>query len=96
MLSDALVTIDFALASVTAGGEDVALTPLEFKLLAAFVRDPNQVLSSDQLLELVWGSTGASKDQVKLYVGYVRRKLRHRRRRADRNRAPVRLPVQAG
>ena len=52
------------------------LTPLEFKLLSAFVRNPNQVLSSDQLLELVWGSSATSKDQVKLYVGYLRRKLR--------------------
>jgi len=76
VLSDALVTIDFALAQVTVGGQDTQLTPLEFKLLAAFVRNPNQVLSSDQLLDLVWGSNAASKDQVKLYVGYVRRKLR--------------------
>ncbi len=52
------------------------LTPLEFKLLQAFVRNPNQVLSRDQLLELVWGDAlGVSPEQVKLYVGYLRRKL---------------------
>jgi DNA-binding response OmpR family regulator len=34
------------------------------------------VLSRDQLLELVWGdSYGVAGDQVKLYVGYLRRKL---------------------
>jgi DNA-binding response OmpR family regulator len=61
---------------VTYGGRDVTLTPLEFKLLAAFVRHPRQVLSRDQLLELVWGDAyGVSGDQVKLYVGYLRRKL---------------------
>jgi DNA-binding response OmpR family regulator len=54
----------------------VQLTPLEFKLLAAFVQNPNQVLSRDQLLELVWGDPyGVSGDQVKLYVGYLRKKL---------------------
>jgi DNA-binding response OmpR family regulator len=54
----------------------VQLTPLEFKLLAVFVRHPNQVLSRDQLLELVWGDAyGVSPDQVKLYVGYLRKKL---------------------
>ncbi|KKK47976.1 hypothetical protein LCGC14_3149760, partial [marine sediment metagenome] len=48
-----------------------------FKLLAAFVRNPNQVLSLEQLLELAWGdSVGAPRDRVKLYVGYLRRKLR--------------------
>jgi DNA-binding response OmpR family regulator len=74
--SDAHVTIDFAQRSVTAGGQEVALTPLEFRLLSAFVRNPNQVLSHDQLLELAWGNVrGGERDQVKLYVGYLRRKL---------------------
>jgi DNA-binding response OmpR family regulator len=74
--ADALVTIDFGQRSVTYSGRDVALTPLEFKLLSTLVRHPRQVLSRNQLLELVWGdSYGVSGDQVKLYVGYLRRKL---------------------
>jgi DNA-binding response OmpR family regulator len=57
-------------------GELERVRGLEFKLLAAFVRHPNQVLSRDQLLELVWGdSLGVSPEQVKLYVGYLRHKL---------------------
>ena len=40
------------------------------------MQNPNQVLSRDQLLEIVWGDPyGVSGDQVKLYVGYLRRKL---------------------
>ena len=74
--ADSLVTIDFAQRAVTYAGRDVSLTPLEFKLLSAFARHPRQVLSREQLLELVWGdSFGSSGDQVKLYVGYLRRKL---------------------
>ena len=74
--ADDRVTIDFTQRTVTFDGDDVSLTPLEFKLLAAFVRHPRQVLSRDQLLELVWGdSRGVATDQVKLYVGYLRRKL---------------------
>jgi DNA-binding response OmpR family regulator len=74
--ADELLTIDFAQRAVTFNGRDVSLTPLEFKLLAAFVRHPRQVLSRDQLLELVWGDAyGVSGDQVKLYVGYLRKKL---------------------
>jgi DNA-binding response OmpR family regulator len=74
--ADDRLTIDFAQRAVTFGGEAVSLTPLEFKLLAALVRHPRQVLSREQLLELVWGdSYGVSSDQVKLYVGYLRRKL---------------------
>ena len=74
--ADDVLEIDFGQRSVMYGGRSVALTPLEFKLLSAFVRHPRQVLSRDQLLELVWGDAyGASGDQVKLYVGYLRRKL---------------------
>ncbi|HSP71795.1 MAG TPA: response regulator transcription factor [Gaiellaceae bacterium] len=74
--ADGFLTIDYANRAVTVGDRPVQLTPLEFKLLAAFVQNPNQVLSRDQLLELVWGDPyGVSGDQVKLYVGYLRKKL---------------------
>ena len=77
VVSDSLVEIDFAQAKASVCGHTLSLTPLEFRLLAAFVRNPNQVLSQDQLLELAWGnSSNASREQVKLYVGYLRRKLR--------------------
>ena len=74
--ADDFLQIDYAQRRVIVQGRDVQLTPLEFKLLAAFVQNPNQVLSRDQLLELVWGDPyGVSGDQVKLYVGYLRKKL---------------------
>ena len=74
--ADGYLTIDFAQRAVKIGEREVQLTPLEFKLLGIFVRHPNQVLSREQLLELVWGDAyGVSPDQVKLYVGYLRKKL---------------------
>ena len=74
--ADTLVAVDFTQRSVMVHGRPVPLTPLEFKLLAAFIRHPNQVLAHEQLLDLVWGdSLASSRDQVKLYVGYLRRKL---------------------
>lgn len=74
--ADALVSIDVANARVEVAGVEVSLTPLEFRLLITFVRHPDQVLSRDQILDLVWGDAGtAAPEQVKLYVGYLRRKL---------------------
>jgi DNA-binding response OmpR family regulator len=74
--ADDNLTIDYAQRSVRVRDEQVSLTPLEFKLLTTFVRNPNQVLSHDQLLQLVWGDArGGAREQVKLYVGYLRRKL---------------------
>jgi DNA-binding response OmpR family regulator len=73
---DGLVTIDFTQREVTVGGTKAPLTPLEFKLLTVFVRHPNQVLSHEQLLELVWGDAlSGSRARAKLYVGYLRQKL---------------------
>jgi DNA-binding response OmpR family regulator len=74
---DGLIEIDFDQRHATALRKELGLTPTEFKLLGAFVRHPNQVLAHDQLLEMVWGDTVVgSPNQVKLYVGYLRRKLR--------------------
>ena len=73
---DGLVRIDVANAHVSVKGSEVQLTPLEFRLLLAFVRNRDQVLTRDQILDLVWGdSAGVAGEQVKLYVGYLRRKL---------------------
>jgi DNA-binding response OmpR family regulator len=74
--ADGLLTIDFAQREVMVNGTQVMLTPLEFKLLSTFVRHPNQVLSHEQLLELVWGDAlSGSRARTKLYVGYLRQKL---------------------
>ena len=73
---DSFVTVDYANREVTIDGRQVRLTPLEFRLLTAFVENANQVLSREQLLELVWGDRrGVLAEQVKIYVGYLRRKL---------------------
>jgi DNA-binding response OmpR family regulator len=74
--ADARLSISFAQSAVRYDDREIALTRLEYRLLSAFVRHPNQVLSHEQLRELVWGDTTAtSRDEVKLYVGYLRRKL---------------------
>jgi DNA-binding response OmpR family regulator len=74
--ADARLSVSFAQRAVSYDEREVALTRLEYRLLTAFVRHPNQVLSHDQLRELVWSDNLAtSRDEVKLYVGYLRRKL---------------------
>jgi DNA-binding response OmpR family regulator len=46
--------IDPGAFSVRKGGEDVALTATEFRLLLELARRPKQVFTRDLLLELVW------------------------------------------
>jgi DNA-binding response OmpR family regulator len=73
---DGALSIDYGKRLVLCRGLPVRLTPLEFRLLITFVEHSGQVLSADQLVEQVWGHPdGVSRDQVKLYVSYLRKKL---------------------
>ena len=72
---DGVIALDTRTHLLTVHGEDVVLTPLEYRLLVAFLRHPRHVLSHTQLLELAWGSEIGTRDQVKVAVGTLRRKL---------------------
>ena len=72
---DSALTVDHTQRLAQAGDVELRLTPLEFRLLAVLVRNAGQLLSGQQLVELVWGDHFASADQVKLLVGRLRRKL---------------------
>ena len=80
-------------------GNKVALTPLEFKLLTVFVRHPNQVLSHEQLLELVWGdalSGVAAPARSSTSATSARSSPRRARSESpDRDRARLRVPLPA-
>jgi DNA-binding response OmpR family regulator len=75
MLTDEYVEIDRVRHRVMVLGNEVALTPIEFRMLATFAENPGRVLGHGQLLELVWGDRIRERDEVKLYVSYLRRKL---------------------
>jgi DNA-binding response OmpR family regulator len=75
VFDDGVVRLDAAGRRVEVGGGEVALTPTEFRLLAALMRNRNQVVSQLQLLEEAWGNAEADPKQVRLYVSYLRRKL---------------------
>ena len=73
---DDAIEVDWWARQVRVDGRSVALTPLEFRLLEAFVRHPGQALSTEQLLDLVWGDPfGIGPERVKFTVLRLRRKL---------------------
>ncbi|NJL47536.1 MAG: response regulator transcription factor [Leptolyngbyaceae cyanobacterium SM2_5_2] len=57
-------------------GQFLELSAREFTLIETFMRHPNQVLSRQQLLDLVWGyDYEPGSNVVDVYVGYLRKKL---------------------
>ncbi|MCS4535844.1 MtrAB system response regulator MtrA [Corynebacterium sp. HS2168-gen11] len=68
--------IDIKGHSVTRGGVEIALTPLEFDLLFELASKPGQVFSREQLLKRVWGYRNASDTRlVNVHVQRLRSKI---------------------
>ena len=70
------VEVDFDRAEVRRGGEATPLTPLEFRLLEAFVRARGRILTRAQLISEAWGPhTFVSDRVVDNHIGSLRKKL---------------------
>jgi len=73
---DDFLTVDIDDRRVCVAGEEIRLTPTEFKLLATFVRHKGQVLTFQQLLEQVWGYEYNNEHHYpRIYVSHLRRKI---------------------
>ena len=70
------LVIDVPGHTVTRGGEEIALTPLEFDLLRTLASKPRQVFSREELLEQVWGYRHSSDTRlVNVHVQRLRAKI---------------------
>jgi DNA-binding response OmpR family regulator len=70
------LSVDPARRTVTVDGSDVHLTPLEFEILLALVREPGVVFTREQLMDSVWGYRDyAGGRVVDSHVARIRRKL---------------------
>lgn len=66
------LTIDLTASRVTCGGKPIELTKAEYRLLTLLVRNANQVVTRDIILNELWDSAGDFVDDNTLSV-YVRR-----------------------
>ena len=67
------------------GSSFVELTRTEYQLLELLMRNPRRVLPHSLIYDRVWGyDFGPASNALRVYIGYLRRKLEERRRaRAD-------------
>ena len=69
-------TVDLAAKRVARDGHDVRLTPTEWALLEALVRNRGQPVTQRQLLQDVWGEQYQTEgNYLRVYVARLRRKL---------------------
>ena len=70
------LTLNPQTREVHRGTRLIELTKIEFDLLELFLHHPRQVLTRDQILDLVWGYTfDSGTNSLAVYIGYLRRKL---------------------
>ena len=74
-LSAAGMEMDLGAKRVWVDGEEVALTPTEFKLLQALLEHTGQVVSHQQLLQAAWGDESDDTHLVEVHVGNLRSKV---------------------
>jgi two-component system KDP operon response regulator KdpE len=68
--------VDLALRTVVSRGQELHLTPTEFKLLARLVRSAGRVVTHRQLLTDVWGAEFTEHTHyLRLYMGQLRAKI---------------------
>ncbi|MGO8882984.1 MAG: response regulator transcription factor [Streptosporangiaceae bacterium] len=76
---DGLLQVQFGTRQVQVKGEQITLTPTEYRLLTALVRHPGQALSAGQLVEQAWNDPlQVGPERVKFSVMRLRRKLGQR------------------
>lgn len=70
------LTLNQSTREVFRGDRTITLTRIEFDLLELFMAHPRQVLTRDQILDLVWGyQFDSTTNSLAVYIGYLRRKL---------------------
>ncbi len=70
------VTVDLKDRRVTKAGQNVHLTPTEYRLLAMMVTNAGRVVTNPQLLRAVWGPSNTENGHyLRIYMGHLRHKL---------------------
>jgi two-component system KDP operon response regulator KdpE len=70
------IHIDIARHRVAISGQDIHLTPTEYKLLHELAKNSNRAMLHEQLLSAVWGPEYRSDfDYLRSYIHLLRRKL---------------------
>lgn len=58
-----------------ADGDEIRLTPLEYKILAVLARHPESIVTLSTLLKDVWGPDREDSGSLRVYIASLRRKL---------------------
>ena len=61
--------------AVSVDGEDVKVTPTEYKILLLLMKHPGRVFSADEIYEWVWEEEAVNTDTIMVHVRNIREKI---------------------
>lgn len=68
--------LDTEAKTVSVDGDDVRLTPIEYRILELLCKNPNRVFSADEIYSRVWNETAAVSDNtIAVHVRHIREKI---------------------
>ena len=69
-------TVDLAKRQITKSGQDVRMTPTEWNILDILLRNPDKLITQQQLLTEVWGPAYSKEaNYLRVFMAQLRRKL---------------------
>jgi DNA-binding response OmpR family regulator len=69
------LTLDVETHEVIHRGREIALTPLEFKLLHILAANAGRVVTASRLVDYAWGYDGGHVSLLKTHISHIRKKL---------------------
>lgn len=84
VLVDSQLRLDFARHRALLGSTEVKLTPSESRLLALMARNPNQVVSTETIMDEVWPDGDGDPGRLWVNIARVRSKIEVNPRRPQR------------
>ena len=67
--------IDFDAGIATMDGEELHLTPIEYKILLLLAKNPGRVFSAEEIYERVWQEKAINTDTIMVHVRNIREKI---------------------
>ena len=67
--------IDFEKRKIFVHGQEIHLTPIEYKILLLLVQNPGRVFPADEIYERVWNERAINTDTVMVHIRNIREKI---------------------
>ncbi len=61
--------------TVSVDGNQIKITPLEFKILALLMKNPGRVFSAEEIYEKVWNERAVNTDTIMVHIRNIREKI---------------------